>query len=385
MPVVRAALELGLYVITVDNVPGNIGHRHSHCAVNCSTTDLAGVLAAARDHKIDGIVTFASDVATQAVGYIVDQLGLNGCNLAVAKTMSNKAMFRAFQQQHDGELNYPHFAAGESLAEIAEAVAALSLPLVFKPVDTSGSRGIVRVAQKDWDTYRQAFAYAQSFARSHKVCVEEYVEGCDVSGDGFLVDGKLSALITHKRTCEFVPTGHSLPTDLSAADQARVFAEVTAHCTALGYRNGPLDFDARVATDRVVVLEMSPRLGGNGIPMIMSRATNVDVITALLRFAVGEDIAVPPELEVIRSCGSWVIGVAESGRLVSLASEQELKAGAPEVFEYAVHYHLGDEVPEFIHSGNSLGYVLFDIPDRHDYSQVLSNVQRAMHLAVSHQ
>lgn len=62
---IRKAVELGFYVITVDYLPDNIGHKFSHQFVNCSTVDKEGILKIARDLSIDGIVTFASDVATK--------------------------------------------------------------------------------------------------------------------------------------------------------------------------------------------------------------------------------------------------------------------------------------------------------------------------------
>lgn len=383
MPLIRTAVELGFYVITVDNLPDNVGHKLANWSVNCSTVDLACVLAAAAELQIDGIATFASDVATQSVGYVANQLGLAGCSLLVAQTMSNKAKFRAFQRQHAGVLNSPGFASGDSMPAIADDVVVLTPPLLFKPVDTSGSRGIVRVDSEDWEQYQSAFDYAQSFSRSKVVCVEEYIEGEDVSGDGFMVDGKLSAVITHKRKRQFVPIGHSLPTHLSPEDQERVLAEVAAHCHALGYHDGPLDFDVRVAPGRVVVLEMSPRLGGNGIPMIIHRATGVDLMAATLRFAIGQRVELPAQLAITRSCGSWIFGSTSAGQIVSVADKPTMQAAVPEVFEYVVHCQIGDMVPSFVHSGNSLGYVLFDNPPGCNYSEMIERVERTLQLVVT--
>lgn len=383
LPIIQAAVDLGFYTITVDNVPGNVGHRFSHQSVDCSTADQSGVLAAAAKLKIDGIVTFASDVATQSVGYVADQLGLAGSSQAVAKIMSNKARFRAFQKQHGGRLNYPNFVTGKSLNEIADEVTCLAPPLIFKPVDSSGSRGVVKVESVDWSAYKRAFEYAQSYARSKVVCVEEFVEGEESGGDGFLVDGKLVALITQKRKLGFVPIGHSLPTDLAIDVQGEVLTELAAHCRALGYSNGPLNFDVLVSPQRIVVLEMSPRLGGNGISAVIKRATGVDLIAATLGLAVGRPPELADTLKVTRSCGSWVFGSAQAGRLDGIASKAELCARAPEVFGYAVNYNIGDEVPGFVHSGNSLGYVLFDIAPGCDYPDIVERIQDALQMVVA--
>ncbi len=379
LPLIQKAVELGCYVITVDYIPDNIGHAYSHHYVNCSTVDMNGALAAAEDLAIDGITTIASDVATATVAHVAERLGLPGCTPAVAATMSNKANFRTFQQRHGGG---PGFIAGQHLVTMADALGQLTPPLMFKPVDTSGSRGITRVDTLDWRQCQQAFAYAQQYARIKTVCIEEFIEGIDVSGDGFLVNGQLRAVITRKYKCGYIPTGHSFPTDLAPADQARVLTEVERLCLALGYSNGPVDFDVKVAPERVVVIEMSPRLGGNGIPKLVQRATGVDLIEATVRYALGCPVALPPMLAVTNPCGSWVFGSACAGRLVAVAPDAAVWAQAPELFDYLFAYTCGEEVPAFEHSGNSLGYALFDCPTPTGYDGVVQRLRDAMQLQI---
>lgn len=380
LPGIRKAVDLGFYVITVDYLPENVGHKFSHQYVNCSTLDKEGVLRAARELDIDGIVTFAES-AMPTMAFVAEQLGLpGGCPWAV-QTMLNKARFRTFQREH--ELNHPDFVRGQCLQDIEKEIATLSPPLMFKPVDATGSRGVSRVDKIDHEHCSAAIEYAQGYSRSKTVCVEEFVDGTDVSGDGFLLNGQLFAVITHKHKNGYVPTGHSLPTNISTEDQERVFAEVLANCCAVGYTGGPLDFDVRVSPDRVTVLEMTPRLGANGIPMIIRRATGVDLITATLRFALGESVKFPSKPEVVRRCGSWVFGSHQAGRLEGIATAEELQIAVPEVFEYMVNYQVGDEVPRFVHSGHSLGCVLFDCPPQSSYQKMVDRLQSALRLKVA--
>jgi len=379
LPLIQKAVELGCYVITVDYLPENVGHSYSQHYVNCSTLDMAGVLAAAQGLAIDGITTIASDVAMATVAYVAEQLGLPGCLPTVVATMSNKANFRAFQQSHGGG---PGFIAGQHLAAMADDLARLTPPLMFKPVDTSGSRGITRADTLDWAQCQQAFAYAQHYARNKTVCVEEFIEGIDVSGDGFLVNGHLRAVITQKYKSGYVPTGHSFPTNLSPTDQARVLAEVTRLCLALEYTDGPIDFDVKVAPERVVVIEMSPRLGGNGIPKLIRRATGVDLIEATVQYALGHPVTLPTTLTVTNPCGSWIFGSSCAGRIVAVAPDTAVRAQTPELFDYLFAYRCGEEAPSFDHSGNSLGYALFDCPAPLGYEGVVQRIRDAMQLQI---
>lgn len=381
LPIIRTAVALGCYVITVDNVPDNIGHQFSQQSISCSTVDKMAILAFARELNIDGIVTFASDIATAAVAYVAENLNLTGCTFNVAEVMSNKASFRLFQQAQ--QLRYPAFFIADQFADVEQHFSTLKPPLIFKPVDTSGSRGITKVDVPNLDQYRQAFSYAQQFSRAGVVSVETFIEGVDVSGDGFLLAGELCAIVTQKYKHGFIPTGHSFPTQLSVTDQARVFAEVRQTCAALGYLNGPVDFDVKISATQVVIIEISPRLGGNGIPELIRRSTGVDLIDLTVRYALGKLETIPASMTVKQPCGSWVFGTDVAGCMTHIATEAHLKANMPELFEYVINYQIGDYVPHFEHSGNCLGYALFDCSRDIPYPQAIKCLQAAMQLQVT--
>lgn len=378
---IQRAVDMGFYVITVDYLPENIGHRFSHQFVNCSTVDKEKVLKVAIDLDIEGIVTFASDVATPTMGFVSEQLGLPGASLRVAETLSDKGRFRIFQKEH--ELNSPNFVKGQRLEDIEDQISSLSPPLVFKPVDTSGSRGVSRLDQIDHNNCSKFFEYARTYSRSKTVCVEEFIEGTEVGGDAFLLNGKLAFVaVTHKHMKGYVVTGHSLPTNISLGDKKRVCSEIVANCLAVGYTEGPLNFDVMVSPERAVILEMSPRLGGNGIPMIIQRGTGNDLIATSLNHSLGLNVEFGSKRESITPCGSWIFGSDYAGILEGIATNEELRASIPEVFEYITNFHIGDEVPAFVHNGNSLGYILFDFPPRGNYNEIVDRIKYSLQLKV---
>lgn len=382
LPGIKRAVNLGYKVITVDNIPSSIGHKYSQQYVNCSTIDKESVLKAAVELEIDGIVTFASDVAIPTLGYVVEQLGLTGPGQSVAETMAYKTRFRVFQREN--ELNHPNFEIIERREDLKRQLSNLTPPLIFKPGDASGSRGISMVSKLDPESCSSAFEYAKGYSRSKTVCVEQYVEGIDVSGDGFLSDGRFTfAVITKKYKQDFVVTGHRIPTDISADDKNRVIAEVAKTCAAIGYMGGPLDFDVRISNDHVIVLELSPRLGGNGIPMIIERGTGVDLFSAAIQLSLRYQVKLPEKAEISRSCGALIFGSITEGTLKHLASDQEIMDAVPEIFEYYLSFKIGDEVPIFTHGGNSLGYVLFDCPPQSTYSSIVARIKNTLHIGVS--
>ncbi len=173
-PAIKKAIEMGYHVITVDCFQDNIGHKHSHQFVNFSTVDKEGVLKGARENSIDGIMTMGSDVAVPSVGYVYDMLGLPGVSEESAEKLSNKKNFREFQRKIG--INQPEFVTGDNLEDIESKLSQLSPPFLFRPIDTSGSRGITTSSECEKAQYMEAFKNAKRFSRSGIVCIEEFLE-----------------------------------------------------------------------------------------------------------------------------------------------------------------------------------------------------------------
>ena len=378
---IQRARELGLHVITVDYLPDNVGHKLSHRYVNCSTMDKEGVLRAAETLGIDGIVTCASDAAVPAVGYVAERLGLPGPTFRAATTMVRKDEFRAFQ--HANGLAAPRFAALTEPLALEDAIRGWTPPVMVKPADTSGSRGVSRVDVLDARHLTPAFEAARRHAHTGEVLVESYVEGEDVSGDGFIRDGRAEVVVTKKHKAGFIPIGHELPTTLSREEHRSVVAALENAAAALGYEDGPIDFDARVSGSRALILEMSPRLGGNAIPEIIERACGVSLYDLALNLALGRPAALPAPFKVGRRCASWIFGSRCKGRVEAIASSSDVIDRVPLVFACHLHVKPGDQVEAFEHSGNALGQVLFDLDEAATFDAVVEALTRAIGLAVS--
>ena len=383
-PGIRKAAELGHYVISVDDRPENIGHQFSHEYLNCSTVEREKLADHAKAFGIDGICTFSSDVAMTSVGYICDRLGLPGVSFAVAQSMSTKHRFREAQAR--AGLPHPAFLVGRSLDDLRSLDRELDFPVVFKPVNSSGSRGVRILHHARAKTVESAFAFAKSFSSSGTVCVEEFVGGTECGGDAILFDGELAFVaITEKHLEGVVVTGHCFPSKLAREDQDRVRMALEDCCQAIGYSRGPLNFDVKIESERVMVLEMSGRTGGNGIPAIIKRATGVDVVEATIRLALGEAWR-PPETEDEgrrrRRSGSLVFGSRRGGTLRKVGSHAQVQQLVPQLIELNFAVPLGNPVRPFEHNGNLIGYAVFDCEPPTTYADVAARIDEALDIQV---
>lgn len=377
---IQRAAELGYRVITLDYLPGNIGHRASHESVDCSTTDRDGVLEHARRLGIDGVFSMATDVALATLAHVAESLGLPGPPSDVVRVLCDKGRFRAFQQA--AGLDHPRWTTARSFDRIASDAGSLADTVIVKPVDTSGSRGVTRVALADGDALRTAFDHARPFSLSGLVCVEEYVDGEDVSADGLVIDGEIVlAHFTQKFTRGFSVTGHRVPGTISDRHQQLARATLADHLRAVGYRNGPFDADLRIAEERIVVLEITPRLGGNGVPLIVSHYTGVDLVELSLRMAMGERVRPPEPSGDGRGCGSVLIVSGRSGRLRSIANASELER-VPGVVRTVLGVAPGDSVSAFRHGGDVLGYAIVECRSQGEYEERAAQLYAALKMRV---
>jgi formate-dependent phosphoribosylglycinamide formyltransferase (GAR transformylase) len=376
---IRKAKQLGNYVISVDYLPDNIGHKYSDQSINCSTIDKNTLLYHARKERIDGIITIASDIATGSVAYVAEEMGLSGCALKVAELLSNKAHFRNFQKSSK-DLNKNNFLIIESLSEIGKNI--ISPPFMVKPVDSSGSKGITRIDDFSQDELVKAFEEAKKVSRSGKVSIEQYVEGTDVSGDGFMMNGKIAfCLITEKIKDGYKAKAHILPTNINKHQESLVLNEVEKTCREAGYLDGPFDFDVMVNNERAFVVEISPRLGGNGIPNLIEFSTQVSIIEENIKFALGEMVSFPKHF-IVKHMASWIYGIHKNGTLSSIAGDEYLKSKYPYIKEINYHKKPGDLIEHFNHSGNSIFNMIFGMPDGETFEDIKNQIIQDLNITI---
>ena len=383
IPLIRRARDLGHRVITVDNIPGNIGHKIADSSLNISTADVNGVLRAAGEAAVDGLLTYGSDVAVPTVAAVTSMLGLVGPTRDAASVMTNKSAFRAFQS--GTARPSPRYFACADVEQGLEGSRHLCRPFVAKPVDTSGSRGISLVSPADNDDRaRGAISAALSFSRAGTACLEEFVEGVHSSGDVFLRNGRIvGGGITRQYLKGFAVLGHEMPSGMGPECEDRIKLEVERTCGLIGYTDGPLDFDVVSSDKHVTIIELSPRLGGNGMPELVEAATGFELITTTIRWALGEQAVDLPGPPPPGAYGSVILRSEQLGVLSGMEPADSVRIRIPELIHLYYGVRPGDRIAAFEHGGHSLGYGLFTIPNGESHSSVAGRIAAALRLQIA--
>ena len=148
LPVIEVAHKLGLYVITCDYLPDNIAHKYSDEYINVSIIDKEKVLETAKANKIDGIMSFATDPGVTTAAYVAEKMNLPSCgSYESVSILQDKGRFRKFLE--DNNFTVPNARSYTNIQEALEDVEYFNWPVIVKPVDSAGSKGVTKVEKKE--------------------------------------------------------------------------------------------------------------------------------------------------------------------------------------------------------------------------------------------
>ena len=287
-PLILRAKEMGLETHVFAWAANDIGERLADRFYPISITEKEEILSVCRDAGIAGVASIASDLAAVTVAYVAENLGLTGNGNRSAFLASNKrAMREAFARHGDPS---PRSLPVKTAAEVAAA--GLAYPIIIKPTDRSGSRGITRLETPEGLPEAIARAAGQGFEGA--VLAEEFAPGAEYSVEGLSWRGEHRMLaITKKFTTgapHFIETGHLQPAPLDAGTAARVRDTVFHALDSLEIRVGASHAELKIAPDGAIrLIEIGARMGGDLIGSdLVPESTGVDYVGEVIRCALGE-------------------------------------------------------------------------------------------------
>ena len=357
VPAIETAKALGYRVITTDNVPTNPGHALTDASYRVDTTDTDGVLRLATKEKISGVIAPGTDVAVITAARVAETLALPGPPPAAAALLTQKLAFRAFLQ--DAGFECPRVIEITDGLRLDCGLFSSSAKWLLKPNCSSGSKGIFIV--NDEAGYCSHVADSRSFSLDGQAFLEEFLEGTQHTCEGVLEGGKVVlSLLTDRDTASppYTTTiGHRVPSRLPGPLQAQVLSMIESVMARLGVSSGPFDCDFVATHDRVMLIEITPRLGGNSLSRLFKAALDFDLVAYAVTTACGDCYPVPPSTQP-KAAAIKILGVEQGGRLTWNEKEAELLAEQPWVASLLFDAPRGTQVSPFINGRNRVGEAL---------------------------
>lgn len=382
IPVIKKAHELGCYVITADYLPDNIAHQYSDEYCNVSIIEKDAVLEAARKFNINGIMSFACDPGVVTAAYVAEKMGLPfQCSYKSAEILQDKGLFRQFLTENGFKV--PHAKRYSDINEPFNDIDFFKWPVIVKPVDSAGSKGVTRVdSSKD---LREAISNAVSGSHNGAFIIEDFLtfKGYHSSADVFTVDGKLKfvtysdQLFDKEADNPYTPAYIIWPSTMEQKYQDELTSETQRLMKLLGMKNGIYNIETCVGADGTpYLMEVSPRGGGCKIAEIQNLAFGIDLIKNEIKAALNLSIE---NIEQTECEGFWCEMVVhaksgQSGILKNIIFDKEIKE------KYIKHVDIlakpGDTVHPFTGANMSLGDIFLKFENREEMLNIMDNSEK---------
>lgn len=345
VPVIQTAKKMGLQVIVTDYNPDVMGMKYADIPIVMSTRDIEGSVRAARAQNritpINAVLTVGTD-ASMTVAAVANALKIQGIKFENAEAATNKIKMRTRFKENG--VPCPDFFPIWSLKEAKKGCDRLGFPVVLKPSDNMGARGVMRVDGKR--DLPDAFRYAKDASPSGELIIEQYMEGPELSIDAVVYNNEITITGIADRIIEyppyFVETGHTMPSQLSLEKQQEAVKIMEKGIRALGIDTGCAKGDIKLTPEGPMIGELAARLSGGFMSAYTyPLSTGVDLMKAAIELAMGEE---PGNLDPVINRVAIERAIITEPGTVSDISGLDVALEVPGVEEIFLNVKKGDRV-----------------------------------------
>ena len=349
--IIKRAKKMGLYTVGIDPCADATCKDCVDAFEVVAGQDYEGHCAVVEKYGIDAIVTAATDKPLVMMARVAEKYGFPFYSVETAQWSTDK-----FQMKERFELGGVPHAKGRLISKADEAEE-LVFPVIVKPRDNSGSRGVKLCRSKE--ELESSMNEALEVSKLDTVLVEEFIEGPEYSIEGLHHDGKSEVIqFTEKKTTEFpynVELGHIQPANISEENQQKIREVVSKIGSALHFENCPSHTELKINERGIFVIETSPRLGGDYITSTLTPlSTGVNLEDELLKISLGETIN--PQPKPVQYSGVRFFSF-EEGSVIKHVPDSEFVKTWPHVVDFSFNLKEGEKVNRITSSLNRYGHL----------------------------
>ncbi|MEV4113340.1 ATP-grasp domain-containing protein [Nonomuraea sp. NPDC049695] len=385
IPAYREGRRLGYRVIGVDQRPDALGAAEADQFLCMTSRDPEGIARALGPIDVAAVISPASDAAQEAVAEL---RRIYRTPHQTAPDALRCTVDKGFFRQVIDRLGLPayRYAQDDDIEKLTAAAADLGYPLIVKPADSSGSKGIT-VLNDPGDRQADllgAIEHARKNSFSRQVILEQLIEGSHGAVESFFADGRLAFMAVTDRVITGPPAmislAHVVPAALDPSVYARLSEAITAICAEVGHRHGPVNFDFVLTPGGdLFFIEMGARLGGNGMPLMVRHAFGLNTVEAAIRLALGEPLTI--DVTHRRTAALRILAAETDGVLTAVEGLAELRR-MPEAVDVQVFKSPGDHVRAYTQAGHKLGYLVLVADTRELLEDALDRALRTLQFKI---
>lgn len=386
---IRAAKELGYYTVVMDYLPDNPGQFEADKFYAESTTDTEAVYRIAKNEKVDGILAYASDPAALPAAIVAEKLGLPTNPSSSVRILGLKSPWRDFLQKNGFACpKFYSFHPDTPICDIKAAAGEFNFPLVVKPTDSSGSKGVTILA--NWLGLENAIDWANAYSRNKDLIIEEYIERgfpSVIGGDIFVWDGKI--VLYGEMEClrddqsPLIPIGEKKPLQVAPIQREHIHSELQRIISTLGIRFGELNIEIILdKNNNVHFLELGPRAGGNMIPLQLSDAFGIDLVKANVQTAMGKKPDfLNQSVNALPGCYMhYVLHCYNEGLFQGVVIDKGIEKF---IYRKVIYKKEGDKVEVFDGAGKALGIFFFHFDTVEEMEHFCNNHKNLIKICIA--
>lgn len=381
----QIAKELGLQIVGTDINPLAQSFKFADYKIIASTYDIKSTIEATlKFHKtvrpINGVICVGTDI-TLTMASVADALNLPSISIETATLATDKLAMK--QKLAADDIPVPWFSKIESVDQLNNIISNSEKHFVLKPIDSRGSRGVIRLTQDintDW-----AFQESLKYSPSRCLILEEFLPGPQVSTESIVVDGVAYTSGFADRSYEFldiyapffIENGGDLPSNLPLDQQKTILNLMQRGADCIGVKNGIVKGDIVVHDGVPKIIELATRLsGGFFCTHLIPLNCGVDLVTAAIKMAMGETISIEDIKPKFNRYVSqrWIFPTP--GNIVSIQGIEEARR-IEGIREILISAKIGDKVEPPQNSNASIGSIIATGESR---EQALAIVKQALRI-----
>jgi len=365
VPAITYAKNNGMHVITLDYLPDNPGHKISDEYFNVSTVDKDQVLEICQRLKIDAISSYASDPSALTAAYVSSKMSLVGNVYESVETLSDKGKFRQFLKQN--KFNSPWYFTAKAIEEVSEKYPGGSA--IVKPVDSSGSKGVYII--NNLNELKEVFNIALNYSKKQELIIEQFIEkkGPQIHGEGFVKNGILEFVLLGDQIFspvnELIPYSTTVPSLFHINFMDEIEDLIQDVILKVGFKTGGINIEViRDVNDKLYVLEIGARNGGNFMPQLEYYATEYDLVKANIDALLNKETAQPFNIPKQKYYSQVILHSTQNGKYkgvnIPKRFEDNLKFSA-------IYPNIGENIYKYRNSADVIGVLIFELKSKNEY------------------
>ena len=356
IPLIVSAKKLGYYVITTGNRPADLGHRYSDEYHQVDFSDPDAICDLAQQLKISAICAGCNDFSALSAAYTAERLGLPGHDpYRISKIIHHKDQYRKFALAHD--IASPKAMGFSNKRDALIGMASLPFPVIVKPVDLTGGKGISTVNERSEADAALDKAFAAT--RTKRIVVEEFISGTHHGFSTFLYNGRVVFFFSdneHYFLNPYLVSAASTPSIAPLSVENKLCSETEKIASILSLKSGIFHIQYILRGEDPIIIEICRRAPGDLYIKLVEHATGVDYPTWIVKASAGLDCGglahAEPKGFFTRHC----VMSAQSGKVKNIVFDKSISRNIIDQFMW---WKKGDLVTDVLVSKFGIVFIKF--------------------------